>query len=207
MDFILATTNHGKLKEMQAFLNEDCTVRTLADIGFFDEIVEDGTTFAENALIKVKAVCSFLKSAGFNFDYVLADDSGLEVDALDGGPGVDSAVWMGKDTPYSVRNRQMLRLLANIPDSERTARFVTVIACCSANGEIQTAEGVLEGLIAREIAGDGGFGYDPIFFVPSIGHTLAQLSASEKNRISHRALALKRILAGVGFSKNGVDLQ
>ena len=217
MDFILATTNKGKVKELKDFFDKDLfnkdlfnkdlvdknlfgkshRVLTLSDLDFNDEIIEDGTTFAENAIIKAKSIFLFLEDINFdnfdNFDYILADDSGLVVDALNGEPGVDSANWMGKDTPYEKRNKHLLKLLENVPEEERTARFITVIACCDKRGKIQTQEGILEGRIARNAAGDGGFGYDPVFFVPDMDRTLAQLTAAEKNHISHRAQAMARL--------------
>ena len=191
MDFILATTNQGKVNEILNLLGKGHTVKTLADIDFKEEIIEDGSTFEENAMIKAKAVWSRMSPSAY--DYIITDDSGLMIDSLDGKPGVHSARWLGVDTLYDVKNRQVLELLKDIPQEKRTARFVCVIACADASGRIITAKGTLEGRISFESAGDNGFGYDPIFFVPDKNRTLAQLSKAEKNLISHRASALKAL--------------
>lgn len=194
MDFVLATTNQGKAKEINALFGEDHIVRTLADVGFTDEIVEDGETFIDNAIIKTKAVHKWL---GGRY-YVLADDSGLIIDALDGRPGVQTAYWLGTEITYAEKNLKTLEMLVDVPDAKRTARFVCVIAYANLNGEIQTFEGTLEGRIAFEVAGANGFGYDPIFYVPEHGCTLAELSAEEKNCISHRSQALRQMASAIG---------
>ena len=194
MKFILATTNQGKAKEILAFLGRGYEVKTLTDIGFSDEIIEDGLTFEDNALIKAKAIHNWLKA---DYDYILADDSGLEVDALGGEPGVNTANWMG-DTSYEYKTSKMLELLENEP--LRAARFVSVIVAISSNGEVHTVRGTLEGSISHKKAGQGGFGYDPIFYVPELDKNLAELEVHEKNQISHRATAMKLICKELGVN-------
>lgn len=190
MDFILATTNRGKAIEVLELLGVQHTVRTLADVGFCEEIAEYGVTFAENAAIKAKAVREVVTSG---FDYILADDSGLVIDALDGKPGVYSARWLGTDTPYDVKNQMVIEMLKDVPEVKRTARFVCAMACINIENQMLSAEGVLEGRIATEPAGNNGFGYDPIFYLPGKGCTLAQLGLEEKNCISHRSLAFRNL--------------
>lgn len=202
LNFILATTNKAKVAEIKGVFGEDHTVRALADIGFSEEIMEDGNTFEENAIIKVKAIQKYLNHANEKYDYILADDSGLSIDALNGEPGVQSAFWMGLDTPYDIRNIKALKLLKDVPEERRGACFTTVIACAFADGAIHTTEGILKGRIAFEPAGVCGFGYDPIFFIPNLNRTLAQLSKEEKNQVSHRAIALRRMC-----NLLGVDLK
>ena len=189
MDFILASSNQGKVKEILDLFGEAHRVQTLKDIGYTDEIIEDGKTFEENALIKAKAIYNWVPGGRV----IIADDSGLEIDALDGKPGVYSARWLGADTPYDIKNLQVLEMLDAVPEDKRGARFVSAIACILPDGEVKTARGTLEGRIASEARGHGGFGYDPIFYVPELGKNLAELSREEKNRISHRAKALTRI--------------
>lgn len=203
MNFVLATANQGKAKEINSLFGESCLVKTLSDIGFTEEIIEDGVTFAENAIIKATTVHNWLSAANLiESQYVLADDSGLVIDILNGEPGVHSARWLGADTPYDIKNNKILEMLANVPEEKRTARFMCVIACAHPDGGIQTVEGALEGRIAFKSAGENGFGFDPIFFVPSQNRTLAQLNREEKNLISHRAQALRRLccLLGVNLS-------
>ena len=190
MDFILASTNQNKAREVLDFFGTGHTVRTLADIGYNEEIIEHGATFAENAAIKAEAIRNVVSSG---FDYIIADDSGLMIDFLDGRPGVYSARWLGDDTPYDQKNMQVIEMLKDVPEDKRTAKFVCAVACIGIMGRILTAEGVLEGRIATEPAGDKGFGYDPIFYLPDMGCTLAQLDLENKNRISHRAIALHRL--------------
>ena len=197
MDFILATHNPNKAKEVKAMFTDFAVhghrLLTLADLGYHQDIIEDGATFAENAIIKATVVHNWMLSHNPKAEYIfLADDSGLEIDALDKQPGVHSARYLGRDTPYTVKNQKILEQLANVPESERTARFVCVIAYVR-NGQTRTTEGILEGRIAFEAVGEGGFGYDPIFFLPNKNMTLAQISAEEKNTISHRAIALRRM--------------
>ena len=161
-------------------------VLSMKEAGIDIPIEEDGLTFEENAVIKAKAVHSCAPDA-----IVLADDSGLEVDYLDRQPGVYSARYMGEDTPYEIKNAAIIRKLSGAAQSERTARFVSAIAAALPGGEILTTEGVIEGVIAHEPAGDGGFGYDPIFYVPEFHATTAELTPEQKNAVSHRGKALR----------------
>lgn len=188
---ILATTNAGKAREIQSLLGTSYMVQTLADVGFDEEIAEDGATFRENAVIKAEAVRN---SMAHDYDFILADDSGLMIDALDGMPGVRSARWLGASTPYAEKNAKILEMMKDVPEELRTARFACVMACVDKTGQLFIAEGTLEGRIAFEAAGENGFGYDPIFFLPEMDCTMAQIITDEKNRISHRAQALQNII-------------
>ena len=161
-------------------------ILSMKEAGIDIPIEEDGLTFEENAVIKARAVHSCVLDA-----IVLADDSGLEVDYLDRQPGVYSARYMGEDTPYEVKNAAIIRKLAGAAERERTARFVSAIAAALPDGSILTTEGVIEGVIAHEPAGDGGFGYDPIFYVPEFHATTAELTPEQKNAVSHRGKALR----------------
>ncbi|MBQ9885877.1 MAG: XTP/dITP diphosphatase [Lachnospiraceae bacterium] len=183
---IFATTNEGKMKEIRMILGDlDMEILSLKDAGIHADIVEDGTTFEENAVIKATAI---QKIAG---GIVLADDSGLEVDYLGGAPGVYSARYMGEDTSYDIKNQAIIDQLADAKGDERSARFVCAIAAAFPDGSVRITRATIEGRIGYEICGDGGFGYDPIFFVPELNKTSAQISAEEKNLISHRGKALR----------------
>ncbi len=187
-DIVFATANAGKMKEIRMIL-ADLPVRVLSlqEAGISTEIIEDGATFEENALIKVRAIRPFTKAL------ILADDSGLEVDHLQGAPGVYSARYMGENTPYSIKNQAIMDLLKGVPDAQRTARFVCAIAASFPDGSEKTIRATMEGEIARKEAGKGGFGYDPIFFLPDKGVTSAELPPEEKNAISHRGKALRQM--------------
>ena len=192
---IFATGNAGKMREIREILADiDMEVLSMKEAGVEADIVEDGTTFEENALIKAKAVAHMLEER-FGKEQggavVLADDSGLEIDALNREPGIYSARYLGEDTPYSVKSANLIERLAGVPDEERTARFVCAIAAAMPDGEIVTTQGVIEGRIGYEEKGNNGFGYDPIFYVPEYGRTTAQLTEDEKNKISHRGKALE----------------
>ena len=183
---IFATTNEGKMKEIRMILGDlDMEILSLKDAGIHADIVEDGTTFEKNAVIKATAI---QKIAG---GIVLADDSGLEVDYLGGAPGVYSARYMGEDTSYDIKNQAIIDQLADAKGDERSARFVCAIAAAFPDGSVRITRATIEGRIGYEICGDGGFGYDPIFFVPELKKTSAQISAEEKNLISHRGKALR----------------
>jgi XTP/dITP diphosphohydrolase len=183
-EVLLGTSNAHKLAELRAVLGVlPLTLLGLGDVASLPDVAETGATFAENAILKATA---FASASGL---LTLADDSGLEIDALGGEPGVYSARWAGVDTPYSERFRIILERLALTPPEQRTARFRCVIAIAGPDGLLATAEGVLEGMIATEPQGAGGFGYDPIFYLPAYGKTVAELPAEVKNRISHRAMA------------------
>jgi XTP/dITP diphosphohydrolase len=194
MKIIFATNNKGKLNEINKIFAEYglCAVSP-QEVGIAFDATETGNTFADNAMEKAVQCAAMLKEKAF----VLADDSGLCVDALDGEPGVHSALWMGADTPYDVRNKHMLERLKNIPDEKRTARFVCVIASVAPDGTATVTEGKIEGRIARQAKGENGFGYDPIFFIPELNRTAAELTLEEKNRISHRGLALRKSIAAL----------
>ncbi len=187
MKIIFATGNAGKMREVRMILADlNAEILSMKEAGIDISIEEDGLTFEENAVIKAKAVHSRVPDA-----IVLADDSGLEVDYLDKQPGVYSARYMGEDTPYEVKNAAIIRKLSGAAEGERTARFVSVIAAALPDGRVLTTEGVIEGVIAHEPAGEGGFGYDPIFYVPEFHATTAELTAEQKNAVSHRGKALR----------------
>ena len=183
---IFATGNQGKMKEIRTIMeNLDVEVLSLKDIDLEVDINENGTTFEENAIIKAKTIMELTK------EIVLADDSGLEVDYLGKAPGVYSARYMGEDTPYSIKNNHIIKQLEGVEGEDRSARFVSVIACVFPNGEVLTTRGTIEGRIGYEEKGENGFGYDPIFYVPEYDCTTAELSLEEKNKISHRGKALE----------------
>lgn len=191
---IFATGNMGKMREIREILGDiGMEVLSMKEAGIDADIVEDGTSFTENALIKAKAVAGLLAqhaSDAYADAIVLADDSGLEIDALNKEPGIYSARYLGEDTPYSVKNAHLIERLTGVPDEKRTARFVCAIAAVMPTGEEITTLGVIEGRIGYKEEGDNGFGYDPIFYVPEYGCTTAQLTEDEKNKISHRGKAL-----------------
>jgi XTP/dITP diphosphohydrolase len=195
MRIVAATTNRGKVKEIQAILAEDphlagIEVITLADAGIGDfDYEETSDTFAGNALGKALAAAQAANLPA------IADDSGLCVDALGGEPGVRSARWAGESATDEVRNRRLLQRLEGVPEELRTARFVCAAVFALPNGKNAAAEGTCEGIITSESKGTDGFGYDPIFFVPKLGRTFAELSSEEKNRVSHRRVALADIAA------------
>ena len=183
---LLATTNPGKLREFREIFAElPFHLTTLDEQGIDLEVEETGTTFAENALLKAR---TYTQASGL---LTLADDSGLEIDALGGQPGVRSARWPTADTPYPERFKLIFARLASVPPAERTARFRCVIALARPDGWQEVVEGVVEGIIADAPRGENGFGYDPIFFVPALGSTTAELSPEEKHRISHRGRAAR----------------
>ncbi|MCL2361707.1 MAG: RdgB/HAM1 family non-canonical purine NTP pyrophosphatase [Defluviitaleaceae bacterium] len=191
MIYLLATNNPGKAKEI-APLFEEAGLRliSLADLGLSFEAREDGETFLANAMQKAWETAAFLRERGHLQVAVLADDSGLAIDALDGAPGVHSALFMGRDTPYPIRCNAILDML----QEQRTARFVCNLVCLFPDDTSLTAVGTIDGSIAYEIHGEGGFGYDPIFFYPPLGKTLAQLTKDEKNAVSHRGKAIKKMI-------------
>ena len=183
---IFATSNQGKMKEIREILTDlNVEVLSLKEAGIEADIVEDGKTFEENALIKARAIRDLTGCM------VLADDSGLEVDALNKEPGIYSARYMGEDTSYDIKNKNIIDRLNGLTGNERSARFVCVIAAAFPDGSEETRRGTIEGQIGFEIAGENGFGYDPIFYVPEFGCTTAELSSEDKNAISHRGKALR----------------
>lgn len=186
MRIIFATGNAGKMREIREIMADmDMEICSMKEAGISLDIEENGTTFEENAQIKAKAVAACTK------DIVLADDSGLEVDYLNKEPGVYSARYLGEDTSYDIKNQAIIDKLADAKGEERSARFVCAIAAALPDGRLLTTRGTIEGQIGYEIVGDGGFGYDPIFYLPERGMTTAQLSPEEKNQISHRGKALE----------------
>ena len=183
---IFATGNAGKMKEIRLILEDlGCPVLSMKEAQADPEIVENGVTFGENAEIKARAVWACTG------DIVLADDSGLVVDYIGGEPGIYSARYMGEDTSYEIKNRNIIERLANAEGKERSARFVCNITAVLEDGRVIQREAAMEGLIAKEPAGNGGFGYDPILYLPEFGKTSAELAMEEKNRISHRGKALE----------------
>lgn len=189
---LFATGNQGKMREIRAILDGcGAEILSMKEAGLDLETEENGTTFEENALIKARAAADALAAKEGKRDcVVMADDSGLEIDCLNGEPGVYSARYLGEETPFDVKSRDFLRRMADVPEEKRIARFVCAIAAVFPNGETVTTSGVVEGRIGCELRGDNGFGYDPIFYLPEYGRTAAELSDDEKNRISHRSRAL-----------------
>lgn len=185
---IFATGNENKMKEIRMIL-ADCgyEILSMKEAGIQADIVEDGKTFEENAIIKAEAIRKMTNCL------VLADDSGLEVDYLDKAPGIYSARFMGEDTSYRIKNKAIIDKLAGVPDEKRTARFVCAIAAAFPDGKTITRRGTIEGIIGYKERGENGFGYDPIFFLPEYGKSTAELSPEEKNTISHRGNALRLI--------------
>ena len=187
---LFATGNENKMKEIRMILADlGMPVRSMKEAGIDIDIVEDGSTFEENAIIKATAI------AKLTGDIVLADDSGLEIDYLNKEPGIYSARYAGVDTSYDIKNQMLLDRLEGVPDEKRTARFVCVIACVFPDGTVETARGTIEGIIGHEIAGENGFGYDPIFYLPKYKCTTAELQPEKKNELSHRGKALRAMRA------------
>jgi XTP/dITP diphosphohydrolase len=191
-NIIIATSNPGKVKEFKEMFSgfgPDISVTSLADhFNPLPDIIENGSTFYENA--KIKADWVFDQIAGI---WSLADDSGLEVDALGGAPGVISARYSGEGATSVTNNEKLLRDLHDVPDDKRTARFKCVLVLKTGIDEYITAEGACEGRIINKITGDKGFGYDPLFIPNGFDKTFAQLGSGDKNRISHRGIALKKL--------------
>lgn len=192
---IFATGNEGKMREIRAILGDmELKIRSMKEAGLAPDIEENGSTFEENARIKAQTVADALSAQEkTRACVVMADDSGLEIDALNGEPGVYSARYLGEETPFSEKSADLLRRLKDVPEKERSARFVCAIAAVFPDGETVVARGVIEGRIGYELRGDNGFGYDPIFYLPEYGRTAAELTDDEKNRISHRSRALEHM--------------
>lgn len=185
-EIIFATGNAGKAREVaMMFADMNVCVKTLKEAGIEAEIIEDGKTFAENARIKAETIAKYTDKI------VLADDSGLIIDYLNGEPGIYSARYMGEDTPYDIKNSRILERMAGVPESERTARFVCAMAAVMPDGEVIETEGIMEGVIGCEIAGSNGFGYDPVFYLPQFGKSSAEITPEQKNEVSHRGKALR----------------
>jgi XTP/dITP diphosphohydrolase len=184
---LLATTNRHKVDELRViFATLPFTLFSLTDIQLDMDVEETGTTFLENAELKAR---TYAQTSGM---LSLADDSGLEIDALGGAPGVYSARFAGVDTPYEERFRLILKQLQGLPQEQRTARFLCVISIAEPSGYCRSVEGVVEGVIADAPRGTNGFGYDPIFLIPELGKTTAELTPEHKNRISHRGQAARK---------------
>lgn len=183
---IFATGNAGKVKEIQMIMADTgMEVLSMKEAGIVVDVDENGKSYEENALIKARAV------AALTDDIVMADDSGLEVDALDKEPGIHSARYLGEDTPYSIKNAEIIKRLTGVPDEKRSARFVCAIAAVLPDGRELTTRATIEGYIGYEEKGTNGFGYDPIFYVPQFDKTTAELTEEQKNQISHRGKALE----------------
>jgi XTP/dITP diphosphohydrolase len=181
---VLATNNRHKIKEIRHILSGlAAEILTLEDFPGAPQVEETGETLEENAILKAETICRFTGLPS------LADDSGLEVDALCGAPGVLSSRFAGEHCSYADNNRKLLRLMADVPQNRRTARFVCVVAWVTDPEHVITLKGEVEGIIALKERGENGFGYDPVFYLPNLHKTFAQLSFQEKNRISHRARA------------------
>ncbi len=192
---IFATGNAHKMVEIRMILGElGLEVLSQKEAGITADVVEDGETFEENAVIKAREIGKIArKMPGFENAIVLADDSGLEVDYMNKEPGVRSARWMGRDTSYDIKNQAIIDQLAGVPDEKRTARFVCAIAASFPDESVEVVRGTFEGIIGYEIAGENGFGYDPIFYLPEYGCTSAELSPEKKNELSHRGEGLRKI--------------
>lgn len=210
---IFATGNKDKMREIRMIMaGLPYEVYSMKEVGADPEIVEDGTSFAENALIKARAVAEYIKANGLKLPeetsdeadgvsgsdeaqaeeiVVLADDSGLEIDALNKEPGIYSARYMGEDTSYHIKNKNLIDRLEGVQDEDRTARFVCAVAAVFSNGREEVREATMEGRIGYEEKGANGFGYDPILFLPQFGCMSAELEPEQKNAISHRGKALR----------------
>lgn len=185
---IFATTNKDKVREVQMMMEgSDVELLTMEEAGIHADIVEDGTTFEENAKIKAKTV---MEISG---EIALADDSGLEVDYLDGAPGIYSARFLGEDTSYDVKNQYIIDKLKDAKGKERSARFVCAMAAAFPDGSVEVCRGTIEGLIGYEQKGTNGFGYDPIVYVPEYEMTTGEMTPQLKNSISHRGQALEQM--------------
>ena len=190
---IFATSNQDKMREVREILKDlNMEIVSLKEAGIDVDIVEDGQSFEENALIKARVIRDLTGCL------VLADDSGLEVDALNKEPGIYSARFMGEDTSYTIKNTNIINRLAGLEGEERSARFVCAIAAAFPDGTDEVCRGTFEGQIGYEIAGEHGFGYDPIFYVPEYGCTSAELLPEQKNAVSHRGKALRMMKDIIG---------
>ncbi len=187
MEIVLATRNLKKLQELKSLLkNLEVRILTLNDFPNIPQTVEDGTTFEENALKKATEVCKFTNH------FTIADDSGLEVEGLNGAPGIYSARFAGEGADDRMNNEKLLFSLKAMEGEKRKARYVCAIAIAFPDGHYKVVKGECKGIIARRLSGRCGFGYDPLFFLPRYNKTMAQISPSLKNKISHRAIALRK---------------
>jgi XTP/dITP diphosphohydrolase len=187
-ELVLATHNRHKGEELAALLGDlGMTIRTLDEFPDAPDVIEDGDTCEANAIKKARAIAEFTGLPA------VADDTGLEVDALGGRPGIYAARYAGEDATYEDNCQKLLRELMGVPRERRTARFLTVAALALPSDGVRVAQGTLDGVITEEASGTSGFGYDPVFLIPELGKTLAQLSADQKNTISHRAKAFMKM--------------
>lgn len=193
MKIIFATGNKNKMTEIRQILRDlGMEILSMKEAGVDIDIVEDGKSFEENAMIKAAAIAELPEVKAMDA-IVLADDSGLEIDYLNKEPGVYSARYMGEHTDYHTKNASLIKRLEGVPNEKRTARFVCAIAAAFPDGRVETVRETMEGRIGYEEKGENGFGYDPIFFLPEYGCTSAELPMEEKNKISHRGKALQAI--------------
>ena len=192
---IFATGNKNKMIEIRMILADlGAQILSQKEAGIEADVVEDGNSFEENALIKAEAIGEIVRNMPeYKNAVVLADDSGLEIDYLNKEPGIYSARYMGEDTSYDIKNSELLRRLEGVPDEKRTARFVCAVAAAFPDGTSEVLRGTMEGRIGYEIKGENGFGYDPIFSLPEFGCTSAELAPEKKNELSHRGEGLRRM--------------
>lgn len=192
---IFATGNKNKMIESRMILADlGCKILSQKEAGIQADVVEDGQTFEENALIKATTIADIArKMPEYKNAVVLADDSGLEIDALNKEPGIYSARYMGEDTSYDIKNQALIDRLEGVPDEKRTARFVCAIAAALPDGSTEVVRGTMEGRIGYEITGENGFGYDPIFYLPQFGCSSAELEPEKKNELSHRGEGLRKM--------------
>lgn len=192
---IFATGNKNKMIEIRMILADlGCKILSQKEAGIQADVVEDGQTFEENALIKATTIADIArKMPEYKNAVVLADDSGLEIDALNKEPGIYSARYMGEDTSYDIKNQALIDRLEGVPDEKRKARFVCAIAAALPDGSTEVVRGTMEGRIGYEITGENGFGYDPIFYLPQFGCSSAELEPEKKNELSHRGEGLRKM--------------
>ena len=192
---IFATGNKNKMIEIRMILADlGCKILSQKEAGIQADVVEDGQTFEENALIKATTIADIArKMPEYKNAVVLADDSGLEIDALNKEPGIYSARYMGEDTSYDIKNQALIDRLEGVPDEKRTARFECAIAAALPDGSTEVVRGTMEGRIGYEITGENGFGYDPIFYLPQFGCSSAELEPEKKNELSHRGEGLRKM--------------
>ena len=192
---IFATGNKNKMIEIRMILADlGCKILSQKEAEIQADVVEDGQTFEENALIKATTIADIArKMPEYKNAVVLADDSGLEIDALNKEPGIYSARYMGEDTSYDIKNQALIDRLEGVPDEKRTARFVCAIAAALPDGSTEVVRGTMEGRIGYEITGENGFGYDPIFYLPQFGCSSAELEPEKKNELSHRGEGLRKM--------------
>lgn len=186
---LLATANQDKATELKAMLGADFEVQTMKDFGIDIDIIEDGLTYEANALIKVRALQPYVQGKDL---IIMGDDSGLSVDCLNGAPGIYSARYAGDNVSYTDNNKKLLQEMADVPEDKRGAAFITAIAMILPDGRELCCEGLVRGKIAFDYCGAGGFGYDPLFIHEASGRCYGDMTKVEKNRLSHRAVAIEK---------------